>query len=263
MTMKRSITKTSLRLAIFGLVFMISGCTRRIDRPTHLICIVDLTGSVETEAQAASFEAIHGTIQNLKRGDSLTIIPITGDAEIEGPARILRFRLSEKRQVYDADMRRLAKQVETRLQELLAAATTNPYPHSDILGALKLAAEEFANAPENGHKVLVCLSDFIQDDAQYNFKRDRRLADERAAREFAATLADATLKRFQTVHIYLGTVRSVDLRNLPKARREALRAFWTEFLTGQGATSVKYATDGPGQLTQFLVSAQEKSISSE
>ncbi len=74
----------------------------------------------------------------------MTIIPITSDAQIEGPGRMLRFKLSRKREPYDGDLWRLAENVEDSLQALLASASAQPYRYTDIIGTLELVAEEFS-----------------------------------------------------------------------------------------------------------------------
>jgi len=238
------------------------GCHQPPEPPLHVVFLLDVTGSVTAQGRATSFEVIHKLLQKLQRGDSLIIIPVTDDAEVESPGQILRFNLGKKRQPYDADLRQLAKEAEARLQELLASVTANPHQYTDILGTLRLAGEEFSFADNDARKVLVCLSDFIQDNARFDFKSNRRVANEQLAEELASTLAGASKMQFQKVEAYLGMIGSKDLKNLDTVRRNAIRTFWTEFLKREGA-KVTWATDGSGQLTRFFDQLNKERISND
>lgn len=46
---------------------------------------------------------------------------------------------------------------------------------TDILGAVELAAQEFEVTHDQAVRLLVVLSDFIQEDAQINFSTDIRM----------------------------------------------------------------------------------------
>ena len=230
---------------------LFSACSRSREVPLHLVCALDLSGSIAADGRTNSFEAVLDVFKTLKRGDSMTIIPITSDAQIEGPGQMLRFKLSQKREPYDGDLWRLAENVEDGLQTLLASASAQPYKYTDILGTLQLAAEEFSYTQHNSRRVFLLLSDFIQDDPQYDFKGDKQLTTERSARIFATRLAKSKGAFLDNVQIYLGSIQSKDLRSLPRARRKGIRIFWIEFLSRQLA-NVKWATDGPGQLENFL-----------
>ncbi|MDA2925823.1 hypothetical protein MYX78_01090 [Acidobacteria bacterium AH-259-G07] len=237
-------------------------CHQPPEAPLHLVCLLDVTGSVTAQGRATSFEVIHALLEKLQRGDSLIVIPVTDDAEVEGPGQILRFNLGKKRQAYDADLRQLAKDAEARLQELLASATTNPHQHTDILGTVRLAGEEFSFADKDALKVLVCLSDFIQDNAQFDFKSDRMVANEHGARELASMLAGTSKMQFQKVEAYLGMIGSKDLKKLDTVRRNAIRSFWIELLKRQGA-NVTWATDGSGKLARFFDQLNKERISND
>src|SRR6185295_14430573 len=127
------------------------GCRRREVEPLQLICIVDLTASVDQKAQAESFTALEAIFIKLKRGDTITLIPITGDSLTEAQGHVLRFHLNEKREAYDADLRRLAKEAQKKLQTIKEQAVAKPYMRSDILGAVTLAVEELSLMPAKAH----------------------------------------------------------------------------------------------------------------
>jgi hypothetical protein len=99
------------------------------------------------------------------------------------------------------------------------------------------------------------LSDFVQDDPQASFKRDPRLANEAAARAFAAEWSQRKPIAWTGVALYFGLVRSADVMAMNQGRRDAIRAFWTNLCAAGHPRSFQFATDGPGQADAFLAEA--------
>ena len=151
-------------IAAISLISLLAiGCSRSQRQHLAIAYVIDMTASVDNEAIMQAFAAIQPLLNNktLKRGDSITIIPITGDTLTETQGKIIRIHLPENREVYDSDLAKLAADVQERLQKMQSEATANPYQHSDILGAADLAAEELSTEKGNVRKVIVILSDFI------------------------------------------------------------------------------------------------------
>ena len=239
-----------MRLAAIALIvlFAATACSGQAASGRQVVYVVDTSGSVTADARSAAIGSVEQGLESLERGDKVTIVPITGDVHGETLGRVLRFELSTRREPYDADRRRLAGDVQEQLSAFVTSVS--PSAHTDLLSTFRLAAEELQSSPV---RVLVCLTDFVQDDSQFNFKTDRRLASERSAKPFATELADGFAERFAGVDVYLGSVQSVDLARLSKSRRAAIQTFWVEFFEAQGAR-VRWATDGPGRLPEFLKS---------
>ncbi|HEU4710283.1 MAG TPA: hypothetical protein VFS76_01900 [Pyrinomonadaceae bacterium] len=216
--------------------------------------VIDLTGSIDQEATQEALASLNPLFEKkrLQRGDSLYVIPITGDTLTESQGHILRFHLSEKREVYDSDLQELAKEVKDRVAEMRTAAMANPYKHSDILGAAGLAAEELSLEKGNVSKKIVILSDFIQDDSRYNFNTHADLASESSAAELAKRLTEKSKKPFENTELFLGILRSKDLRKMNYGKRVGLQSFWQHYFELSGARSLSWATDGPGQIAAVL-----------
>jgi hypothetical protein len=223
-----------------------AACSERSASERQIVYVFDSSASVTADARGLAVSSMEAGLQSLERGDKVAVVPITGDVHAETLGRVLRFELSIRREPYDTDRRRLADEVHRLLPEFLASV--KPSAHTDMLSTFRLAAEELNAAPV---RVLVCLSDFVQDDSQFNFKTDRRLVSERSATTFAQELADDFAGRFRGVHVYLGLMQSVDLARLSNPRRTAIQTFWLEFFEAQGA-SVRWVTDGAGHLADFL-----------
>jgi hypothetical protein len=260
--MKRNFRKSDLArsLTAFALIlFLLLSSACRRERNVILIVIIDLTGSVPADAQADAFNALQASVRQLRRGDALIVIPLAGDAATELPGRILRFDISRQRKAYDEDLKQLAAEAKRKLEALQRQASENPAKGTDLFGAMLMAAgearQQMAAAKSDDKEVFVrvlALSDFIQDDAQADFKRDVRLANEAAAKKFAAELAQRKPLALQSSEIYLGLLRSADLKAMNQSRRDAVRVFWTEYCNAGQPKSLQFVMDGPGQAEKFL-----------
>jgi len=249
-------SKPTIKIA-FALILtslLVIGCGPSRRQRLAITYVIDMTASVDNEAIMQAFAAIKPLLNSrtFKRGDSITIIPITGDTLTESQGKILRIHLNENRQVYDADLTKLANEVEEQLKRMQTEATANPYQHSDILGAADLAAEELSNEKGNVTKVIVILSDLIQDDSRLNFNTSPDLASDRAAIGLVKKLSANRKDNFARTNVYLGLLRSIDLKKMPSARREAVQSFWREYFNSCNAQSVVLAIDGTGNLASAI-----------
>jgi hypothetical protein len=103
---------------VVALPLSFTACMRDAAKPLCLVFIIDLTRNIEAESQRQAFDAIQASLKELKRGDSITIIPITGDTMTQAQGCVIRFRLADKREAYDEDLNCFAQQVNERLQRL-------------------------------------------------------------------------------------------------------------------------------------------------
>lgn len=231
-----------------------TGCMRSKNKPLSVVFVIDMTASTHSEGRAEAFKAIQSWFEQkrLRRGDRVTVIPVTGDAWTESQGKILRFTLSERREAYDGDLKRLGVEVLNSMERMEREAAESPYKFTDILGAVQLGAEELQRDGGDVRKVLVVLSDLVQDDAQAKFKTASYLADKKTAQDHARKVAAASPRSFQGGLVYLGLLRSTDLKSMSQGRREALQVFWSEYFRQAGAREVITATDGPGHMERLL-----------
>jgi hypothetical protein len=252
-TMNRQRFLKTTAVVLVG-ALLLTGCNRAKGKPLALVFVIDMTASTDAEGRAKAFRAVQTWFEQkrLRRGDKLTVIPVTGDALTESQGRILRFNLSERREAYDGDLRRIGTEVLDSMARMEKEAADKPYQSSDILGAVRLGAEELEREGDGTRKALIVLSDFVQDDAQARFKTSPYLAGSSVAEEHARKLASARPLNFKETTIYLGLLRSTELKPMTPARREAIAAFWTEYFHQCGAKEVISVTDGPGQIDRIL-----------
>ena len=246
--------KKWLSAALIGAMLGLS-CRRKQDAPTAVVVICDLSASIDPEARVAMFRSVESLASTLRRGDSLAVIPLTGDTENESSGRVLRIEISAKREVYDEDLRRDAAEARKSLEQMAEWAMNSPSGQTDLLGALAVAREELSGVHRNHRSFVIVLSDFIQDDARFNFEKDPKLADPAIAKALAAELAAREGKPLEGVRVFLGYLKSHDLGALGRDRRAAIRAFWVEYIKRLGAAPWCVA-DGPGLVLRFLAEAR-------
>jgi hypothetical protein len=153
------------------------------------------------------------------------------------------------RKAYDADLKQTRTAVRSILDKLREESSIHPYLRTDLLGSIRLAEEE-RRLGENFK--LAIISDMINDTPTINFMNHPALAREETARKFADQLMKEHQTAWEGAHIFLGQLRSDDLKKLGTERRQAIRAFWIEYFRAGGAVDVVFATDGPGQLAEFM-----------
>src|ERR1039458_3488833 len=119
--------------------FLLVACSHRTPQAT--VEVVDTSLSITPRAEKAVIDAVQNQIAHMQRGDTLVIIPITGDAANDAGGRILRLSAPTQRKTYDTDLRRFHEQA---LKQLTAwASSLDPHQsRTDILGALDAAQQE-------------------------------------------------------------------------------------------------------------------------
>jgi hypothetical protein len=226
--------------ALITLIGM-TGCPRRV--PSFTVVLVDPSASVTARARADEFAAVGALIPTMQRGDSLIIIPITGNAKTDIAGRTLRLHAPEHRETYDSDLRRFREEAAKRYADFSRDLLSYPGTRTDILGSLDAASQELSNAPAQSQKRLVVLSDFIEDDRQYHFSSAAELADAPIAAAFARTLRRQRRFSIQSIVVHLGALGSDEYAALAPDREAAIRAFWRTYLASDGqATDI--APDG-------------------
>jgi hypothetical protein len=234
--------KRSLAVCVFG-ILLLGGCTER-RKPMDIIILPDVSASIDPESRQEMFVAIKDLATHLHRGDSLTIIPITDNADAALSGRTLHYDVpsAQNRQAYDSDLRELSERVSADLSHLAAATDAHPGKYTDILGTIQIAL----NQPhfDNVQTRLVILSDFIQDDETFNFRKDPRLASVGTATPLGRKTAAQMHARLPT-HVLLGRLPSFEYLHLPRERQRAINAFWEAVLPSNTVYS-----DGVGLLAR-------------
>jgi hypothetical protein len=231
-------------LALASLI-LLAACSRPVPKAT--VGVLDTSLSITPRAEHAAENAILDQISRMGRGDRLIIIPITGDAQNDAGGRILRLVAPTEREAYDNDLRRF--QADAKKEYIAWLALLDPHQaRTDIFGTLDVARQEFAATPKDADRHLIILSDFLEDDPAYRFVSSPQLANPGRARALAVVTRTNRGFAIPGVPVCLGRLESSDFAPLSPQRKEAVRAFWAEYLSDRGqAPALRF--DGTGMLT--------------
>lgn len=228
----------------FVLTFLLTACGGQ----KSLVFVIDFSESVSSEARAESFRAIQAQAKLLGRGDSITVIPVTSDALVESGGKVLRLEAGEIRKLRDKDLKEFQAEIE---KELAAMSSNATYKQTDLFGALHIAQEETANlTARNRRVVVIVLSDLVHSTSQIRFETDAAFGKAETSRRYAEKSVKAG--EWNDAEIYLGWLESSDLRKMNAPRREAVREFWQEYFKIGNAKRIRFATDGAGQVENFI-----------
>jgi len=241
-------------------LLVMSGCKSPSREPLlQVVVLVDVSGSIDPKGREQMFDAVGGLVSLLRRGDCLAIIPITRSAGTSSQGTILRYEVPVRRESYDSDLRKIQTRVRADLERLDSESSSSPGTNTDLLGSVQLAEEEFNHSDNARFRVLVVLSDLIQDDSQFDFKRDRRLSTSTMATLFGSQIAETHPLRGAIDALYVGSLLSLDLQEMSSARRLALVAFWKRYLQASGVEP-DFATDGCGLLRAFILRTRDQQM---
>jgi len=222
-------------ILVLAVLINLTGCKQ--EQPVYTILLIDVSNSITPSGVKSEFKFADDLVATMRRGDRLTVIPITGNALADTSDQILRLAAPTHRQTYEYDLKLFRQQARQQIQSMRDAALAHPSSRTDILGALDAAGEEFdAENDRQQQKSLVVLSDFIEDADAYHFAVDPALASDVSARAFARRLQNDTHLAIDGVRVRLKTVESTDLRKLTFKRQKAIRAFWLDYLAASHGT---------------------------
>jgi hypothetical protein len=235
----------TLQSGIFPVLLLpLAACSHRT--PEATVEVIDTTLSITLRAEKAALDAVQDQIDHMQRGDTLIVIPVTGDAANDTGGHILRLSAPTQRETYDTDLRRFHEQA--RQQWIAWASSLDPHQsRTDILGALDVAQQELVLLPKESNPKLTVVSDFLEDDGTYRFVSAGDLASPARARKLAAYLREQHGFTMHGVPICLGRLESSDFTRLSARRKEAVQSFWAAYFAAGGAPAgIQF--DGTGML---------------
>ncbi len=232
--------KSSLQVLLTVLTLVALGGCRRTP-PTDYVVLPDISQSIERDGILDEFRTIDGLIDRMQRGDSLIVIPITGDAMSDTPGRVVRLVAPTEREAYDNDLTVFRQDAHTRVRNMEATALASPGRNTDILGTLDAAKQVFDSLPPQDSKTLIVMSDFLEDDGASCFTQDKALGEVQSAQHLADTLQKQHGFLLHNVSVHLEALPSKDFRSVRPGRRQAVREFWKRYFAPSAATEINIA----------------------
>ncbi len=198
-------------------------------QPRVMAVLVDMSGSTNRARRTLYRNAFEKIYQNLQQGDRIIVGTITGRSYIDFKpvvdAEIPKQSLWVNRISYEQNMAKTKKDIQTEVEKLLSRRRGTP--HTEIINSLNIADKIFHN--EKRQKILIILSDMIQDSKEYNFERVK-VTDQYTSQIIRARQKQNLIPKLNNVKVYVAGASAAD----PKKFR-SIEKFWNRYFVACGA----------------------------
>ena len=141
--------------------------------PRVIVVLVDMSGSTNRARRTVYNEAFEKIFESLGQGDRIVVGTITSRSYIDFKpvvdAEIPKQSVWVNRISFEQNLAKTKSNINKQVEGLLSRKKGTP--RTEILNSLNIADTIFHN--EKRHKVLVILSDMVQDSKEYNFYRTK------------------------------------------------------------------------------------------
>jgi hypothetical protein len=239
----RSMLSNAVRSAMTKLLVLILGLSFLALRSAHAeghlseVVAIDLTQSVavlgpdsKTDFQK-NIDGVTRLLSQVPAGSRITVIGIT-DHSFAQPYILLSARVPGD-SGYFGERLAVARSQLIRAWKQRSGHLTPHFQQTDILGALQLANQIFAQQPDAGRRSLVIFSDMRQSTADLDLETPKIVP------SFAAVAKRCgTLPRLPNVQ---GYVLGADGAGKSSAYWQSLQKFWSDYLRNTGAVLENYS----------------------
>ena len=136
-----------------------------------IVVLVDMSGSTNTARRTVYRNAFEKIYENFQEGDRIVVGTITGRSFIDFKpvvdVEIPKQSVWVNRISFEQNMSKTRENIKKQVEGLLSRKKGTP--RTEILNSLNIADTLFHN--EKRQKILVVLSDMVQDSKEYNFDR--------------------------------------------------------------------------------------------
>lgn len=198
-------------------------------QPRVMAVFVDMSGSTNRARRTLYRNAFEKIYQNLQQGDRIIVGTITGRSYIDFKpvvdAEIPKQSLWVNRISYEQNMAKTKKDIQTEVEKLLSRRRGTP--HTEIINSLNIADKLFHN--EKRQKILIILSDMVQDSKEYNFERVK-VTNQYTAQIIRKRQEQNLIPKLDSVKVYVAGASAAD----PKKFR-SIEKFWNRYFAACGA----------------------------
>ncbi len=198
-------------------------------QPRVMAVFVDMSGSTNRARRTLYRNAFEKIYQNLQQGDRIIVGTITGRSYIDFKpvvdAEIPKQSLWVNRISYEQNMAKTKKDIQTEVEKLLSRRRGTP--HTEIINSLNIADKIFHN--EKRQKILIILSDMVQDSKEYNFERVK-VTNQYTSQIIRKRQEQNLIPKLDSVKVYVAGASAAD----PKKFR-SIEKFWNRYFAACGA----------------------------
>ncbi len=197
--------------------------------PRVIVVLVDMSGSTNRARRTVYNEAFEKIYQSLNQGDRLVVGTITSRSFIDFKPvvdeEIPKQSIWVNRIQFEQSLAKAQKNIRKEVGRLLSRRKGTPY--TEILNSLNIADTIFHS--EKRQKILVILSDMVQDSKQYKFEHAKvtnkyinNIIRYRQKQKLVPNLAD--------VKVYVAGASAADSRKF-----RSIEKFWARYFAATGA----------------------------
>jgi hypothetical protein len=198
-------------------------------QPRVMAVFVDMSGSTNRARRTLYRNAFEKIYQNLQQGDRIIVGTITGRSYIDFKpvvdAEIPKQSLWVNRISYEQNMAKTKKDIQTEVEKLLSRRRGTP--RTEIINSLNIADKIFHN--EKRQKILIILSDMVQDSKEYNFERVK-VTNQYTSQIIRKRQEQNLIPKLDSVKVYVAGASAAD----PKKFR-SIEKFWNRYFVACGA----------------------------
>jgi hypothetical protein len=193
--------------------------------PRAIVVFVDMSGSTNKARRTVYRKAFDKIYQNLRQGDRIVVGTITSHSYIDFKpvidAEIPKQSLWDNRLQYEQNLAKTKTNVRKSVDRLLSRKKGTPY--TEILNSLNVA--DTILHKEKRKKILVILSDMLQDSKQYKFER-YKISNKYIANVIQNQRRQNLIPNLADVKVYIA---GASAPNSKKFR--SIKKFWARYFT--------------------------------
>jgi hypothetical protein len=198
--------------------------------PRLIIILVDMSDSANQARRTVCKEAFEKIYRNVRQGDRVVVGTITSHSYIEFKptvdVEIPKKTIWDNRLQFEKKLADTKEKIRGETNKLLSRERGTLL--TEILDSLNIADIIFHDEKER-QKILVILSDMIEDSKGYNFDKDK-ITDEYINNAIRDRQKNKLMPNFTGVKVYVAGASAADSNKF-----RAIQTFWTRYLTKTGA----------------------------
>lgn len=236
--MKRWILKLLFFIAALNML-LLSTATRNADaflkigknkkEPRVITVFVDMSGSTNQARRTVYRNAFEKIYDNLQQGDRIVVGTITGRSYIDFKpavdAEIPKQSIWVNRISFEQNLAKTKKDIKAKVEKLLSAKRGTP--RTEIINSLNIAEKIVHN--EKRQKILIILSDMVQDSKDYNFERVK-VTNNFTTKIIRDRQKQNLIPKLNEVKIYVAGASAAD-----SSKFRSIENFWKRYFVACGA----------------------------
>lgn len=197
--------------------------------PRVMAIFVDMSGSTNQARRTVYRNAFEKIYENLQQGDRIIVGTITGRSYIDFKpavdAEIPKQSIWVNRISYEQNLAKTKKDIQTEVEKLLSRK--HGTPRTEIINSLNIADKIFHN--EKRQKILIILSDMIQDSKEYNFDQVK-VTDQYISKIIKDRQKQGLIPKLNNVKVYVAGASASDSKKF-----RSIEKFWNRYFVTCGA----------------------------